>query len=274
MRAPGGHKVGTLCIAGPEPREFSRQDRDVLADLAHWVEEELASTDLSEALRARGESEQRLTAVMSTVPDGVVSFGEDGVIESINPAASRMFGLPEGFLVGERVDKLMHRLHWEELRELLYEGPNSIIGQRLEVTGRRADYSPFPLELTVGRTRVGRRTLFVGVGRDISDRRASEDALERVRMQNELLLESAGDGIVGLDRDGKVTFVNPAAAELLRRYAFEMVGKPMHEVLRAIVGGKPVTFEQATRRGRSATACRAASSACSRATTARRSPPS
>ena len=50
-----------------------------------------------------------------------------------------------------------------------------------------------------------------------------------MRLQNELLLESAGDGILGLDRDGKITFVNPAAAEMLRRYAFEMIGRPMHE---------------------------------------------
>ena len=244
IRGPGGHKVGTLCVASPEPREFSVQDRDVLADLAHWVEEELASTDLSEALRARGESEQRLSAVMSTVPDGVVSFGEDGIIESINPAAERMFGLPQGFLVGERADKLLHKLTWPELEKLLSDGPKTVLGQRLEVTGRRADYSPFPLELTVARTRVGRRTLFVAAGRDVSDRREAEDALERVRLQNELLLEWAGDGIMGLDRDGKVTFVNPAAAEMLRRYAFEMIGRPMHEVIRATADGKLITFER------------------------------
>lgn len=40
--APGGHRIGTLCVADTRPRTFSAQDRALLRDLAHWVEKELA----------------------------------------------------------------------------------------------------------------------------------------------------------------------------------------------------------------------------------------
>jgi PAS domain S-box-containing protein len=244
IRGAGGHKLGTVCVADTRPRSFGAEDRRLLGDLARWAEQELANAELGEALQARGETEQRLTAVMATVPDGVVSFNDEGIIESVNPAAERMFGLPEAFLVGERVDKLLHRLTWRELQGLVTQDSRSVLGQLIDLTGRRSDYSPFPLELTVGRTRLGRRTLFVGVGRDVTERKGAEQALERVRLQNELLLESAGEGIVGIDREGKVTFVNPAAAEILHRYAFEMVGQPLHDVIRMVVDGEVIAFER------------------------------
>lgn len=249
IRDGQGFKLGTLCIADRVPRAFPPEDAAVLRDLGRWAEQELASTDLGEALRARSESEQRLSAVMATVADGVVAFGEDGTIESVNPAAERMFGLPEGLLVGERVDKLLHLLAWDELRELLRDGPRSVIGQLMEITGRRSDYTPFPLELTVGRTRLGRRTLYVGVGRDITERRAAEDALERVRLQNELILESVNEGIVGIDRDARVTFVNPAAAELFGRYAYEMIGMRADQIAESTTepgSAEAITLESST----------------------------
>src|SRR5919106_1398809 len=55
---------------------------------------------------------------------------------------------------------------------------------------------------------------------------------EKAFAQSKLILDSAGEGIYGLDRDGKVTFINPAAASLLQWQAKEAIGKAMHQVLR------------------------------------------
>ena len=46
-----------------------------------------------------------------------------------------------------------------------------------------------------------------------------------------LILDSAGEGIYGLDCDGLTTFVNPAAARLVGYSAEELIGKSMHAVL-------------------------------------------
>ncbi|MDX2506611.1 MAG: sigma 54-interacting transcriptional regulator [Gammaproteobacteria bacterium] len=59
----------------------------------------------------------------------------------------------------------------------------------------------------------------------------SLDELIRVQHQNNLILESAGEGIYGIDSDGITTFLNPAAAKILGWKVAELLGRPMHKIL-------------------------------------------
>ncbi|NJN56274.1 MAG: GAF domain-containing protein [Leptolyngbyaceae cyanobacterium SL_5_9] len=63
------------------------------------------------------------------------------------------------------------------------------------------------------------------------ERKQARASLERLSHQNELILNSAGEGIYGLDAQGKTTFVNPAAARMLGYEVEELTGKFMHEIL-------------------------------------------
>jgi PAS domain-containing protein len=65
--------------------------------------------------------------------------------------------------------------------------------------------------------------------KDITDRRRQERELTQLHRQNQLILESAGEGIYGLDLEGNTTFVNPAAATMLGYQAEELLGVPMHD---------------------------------------------
>ena len=60
---------------------------------------------------------------------------------------------------------------------------------------------------------------------------AAEDELDHVKRQNELILEAAGEGIYGLDCEGKTTFLNPAAAHMLGFDTNTLIGQPMHALL-------------------------------------------
>ena len=55
----------------------------------------------------------------------------------------------------------------------------------------------------------------VGVSMDVTDRKRAIESLRRLNEQNELILTSAAEGIVGLDLQGNHTFVNPAPPECL-----------------------------------------------------------
>jgi diguanylate cyclase (GGDEF)-like protein/PAS domain S-box-containing protein len=70
-----------------------------------------------------------------------------------------------------------------------------------------------------------------GVWCDITDCNGFEGALERLNHQHEMILNSAGEGIFGLDSRGKVTFVNPAAVRMTGWKAVELLGRPLHDVL-------------------------------------------
>jgi PAS domain S-box-containing protein len=55
--------------------------------------------------------------------------------------------------------------------------------------------------------------------------------LERLQRRNELILNSAGEGICGLDLEGRTIFANPAAAKMVGWDVGELIGKRQHEIL-------------------------------------------
>lgn len=66
--------------------------------------------------------------------------------------------------------------------------------------------------------------------RTSEERKQSEEAVKRLSRQNELILNSAGEGIVGLDIQGNITFCNPAAARMLGYKTGELIGKHGHSI--------------------------------------------
>lgn len=58
----------------------------------------------------------------------------------------------------------------------------------------------------------------------------SRSSIERMHREYESILDSAGDGIYGLNAEGTCTFANPAAARMLGWEVHELVGKPIHDV--------------------------------------------
>ena len=65
---------------------------------------------------------------------------------------------------------------------------------------------------------------------DITERKQQEDAVEQIRHQNELILNSAGEGILGVDLQGNHTFVNPSAARMLGYEVEELIGRYSHTI--------------------------------------------
>ena len=61
--------------------------------------------------------------------------------------------------------------------------------------------------------------------------RQTDIELANLRRQHQLILNSVGEGIYGLDTQGNVTFVNPAAASLIGWEMSDLIGKSMHAIL-------------------------------------------
>lgn len=82
----------------------------------------------------------------------------------------------------------------------------------------------------VDRDADGRVRRVTGIGMDVSLRKDTEAKIARLSQWNELLLNSAGDGIIGVDLNGRCTFVNPAAATALGYTGDEIVGRNSHQL--------------------------------------------
>ncbi len=70
-----------------------------------------------------------------------------------------------------------------------------------------------------------------GLSRNITERKQAEELIERLHHQNELILNSAGEGIYGVDLNGNTTFANPAAARMIGWEPEELIGKQQHDIL-------------------------------------------
>lgn len=131
----------------------------------------------------------RLEAIIDTVLDGIITIDERGTIETINVAIERLFGYGVAELIGQNVKMLMPNSYAREhdgyLSNYLRTGTRKIIGIGREVEGLRKDGTTFPLELAVNEMRVGGTRRFVGILRDVTDRKEAEqrlrDSEERVR---------------------------------------------------------------------------------------------
>jgi two-component system, OmpR family, sensor histidine kinase VicK len=77
----------------------------------------------------------------------------------------------------------------------------------------------------------GRAPYVLGFGVDISEQVRAEGRLRTLTRQSDSILASVGDGIYGIDLDGKVTFVNAAATQMLGYKQEEMLGHVMHNLI-------------------------------------------
>ncbi|MBI4808074.1 MAG: PAS domain S-box protein [Nitrosomonadales bacterium] len=82
--------------------------------------------------------------------------------------------------------------------------------------------------MAVERSADGRAVRVTGTAMDISSRKQAESEIARLSQWNELLLNSAGEGIYGVDRNGRCTFINPAALAILGFSKEEVLGKNQH----------------------------------------------
>lgn len=80
---------------------------------------------------------------------------------------------------------------------------------------------------------------------EITERKRAAESLEQLRLHNELILNSAGEGIYGLDLHGNTTFANPASARMLGWTAEDLLGKPQHAIIHHTKPeGKPYPREE------------------------------
>lgn len=147
-----------------------------------------AGLDITSNKRAQLEIEEhaaRLNAVVETAVEGVITIDTNGIIESINPAAERLFGYTAQEVTGQNVNMLMPSPYREEhdqyMDHYLRTGEAKVIGTGREIVGLRKDSTTFPMELAISEVLLPNRRLFTGIIRDTSERRLAEKQ-ERERL--------------------------------------------------------------------------------------------
>jgi PAS domain S-box-containing protein len=77
----------------------------------------------------------------------------------------------------------------------------------------------------------GERPFIINHGMDVTEQHEAEEALHLATHQRELILDSVEDGIYGINLDGRLTFINQAAANTLGYTPRELTGRDIHEII-------------------------------------------
>jgi PAS domain S-box-containing protein len=169
--------------------------------IMHDITARLAADDLAKARATRLGS--LIDTVLDTVVDGLVIIDRKGLIQSYNKACVRLFGYATEEVLGRNVNLLMPAPyqceHDRYISAYLETGIAKIIGTGREVVGRRKDGSTFPMELAVGELPQGGTQAFVGIIRDLTERREAEKQREQLRQAQKM--EAVGLLTGGLAHD-------------------------------------------------------------------------
>ena len=193
--------------------------------LANEVRPTLPPARPEEKLRA---SEERFRAVADSAGDGIITADDTGKITYLNKAAERIFGYAAHEVVGQPIPVLMperfRESHQRGLANFLATGEARVIGNTVELAGRRKDGSEFPLELSLTSCEVGGTVVFTAIMRDITERRRAEEKFRG-------LLESAPDAMVIVGESGVIELVNAQTERLFGYARTELYGKPVEVLL-------------------------------------------
>lgn len=150
----------------------------------------------AEAQLLSGEAQYR--AIYDSAVEAIAVIDAAGYIQSVNPAATRVFGYEAEEMIGRNVKMLMPgamaHAHDGFLDRYRQTGKRAIIGIGREVEGLRKDGTVFPLDLSVAEWRSGGETFFTGTMRDITERKLAQQALAQGEARFRLTLEAVHAG--------------------------------------------------------------------------------
>jgi len=188
------------------------------------------------------EKTSHLSSVVNSLVDGLITIDNLGTVKSFNPAAERIFGYAPDEVIGRNVKMLMpepyHSEHDGYLKHFHDTGEKKVIGIGLEVEGRRKDGSTFPLDLAVNAMDLNGGSAYVGIIRDITRRKQTDEALQQAKDTAEKANAAKSEFLSSMSHELR-TPMNAILgfAQLLESHPDEPLSEEQAECVRHILKG-------------------------------------
>ncbi|HXI98208.1 MAG TPA: PAS domain S-box protein [Gemmatimonadaceae bacterium] len=177
-------------------------------------------TDPKRAEEALRQSEQRTRLIIDTALDAVISMNGSGDITDWSAQAERMFGWSRDEAIGRHMSETIvppryREAHNRGLKNFLETGDGPVLNRRIEVTGLSRDGREFPIELAISPAKVGEEWSFSAFIRDLTERKAAEEALKHGEQRYRELFEHIPVGLYQSTPHGGLIDANPAMVSML-----------------------------------------------------------
>jgi PAS domain S-box-containing protein len=186
-------EIARSVAAGNLMQEIETHSRDEIGHLMQALKEMRDS--LVDTICQVRDSEAHTSALLRTMIDGVVSIDEHRVVKTFNPAAEQIFGYQGHEIIGQNASVLFPvPATGEDMQPDYFENHyvqwrTRASGLTHEAMGRRKDGAVFPMDLAAVEMHDGEHRMYVGIMRDISERKQAEE--QKARLMSEL--ESANE---------------------------------------------------------------------------------
>lgn len=227
---PPGQELRELTLAFNKMSRALRRSHDHLEDRVARRTADLTAANgrLEREIAERKRAEGMLRGVIEASPLPMFVIDVDGVVETWNPAAERVFGWPEEEVVGRPLPIVTpsQQEEFEELRSRVLAG-ESLRGVEIRRQGRDGEMRDLVLSTAAVRDASGRIVGIMAVVDDVTDRKRMERALRESEERYRELVENQGEGIGIVDPDERFVFANPAAHEIFGVAEGDLVGRSL-----------------------------------------------
>ncbi|MDD5277633.1 MAG: EAL domain-containing protein [Methylovulum sp.] len=163
---------------------------------------------MEEKLRIR---EAQLSIITSSAKDAIIMQNEAGDITFWNEAAEKLFGYAREECIGRNLHMLLSPVRFREAHlkafpDFQQTGQGGAVGKTVELAGLRKDGSEFSLELSLSSVQVDIAWHSIGIVRDITERKQSEEKL----LLAASVFTHAREGIMIAKLDGTIIDINDA----------------------------------------------------------------
>ncbi len=203
-----------------------------LIGLSVWMGDR-AKVKLERLVTERTDELRKVVQAVEQSPLGVIITDVNGIIEHVNPTFTRVTGYTAEEVIGQNPRVLKSEETPSEQYKTLWD---TILAGKVwhsEIRNRKknGDFYWGAISIAPVADDAGNVTHFVAMTQDITEAKEVQLALQEARERTELILNSAGEGIWGLDTNGRVTLCNQAAARMLGYRIEELIGIYMHEAV-------------------------------------------
>lgn len=184
----GREMVGMIGLANREggyDEAVIETIQPVLSTIANIIDAHRTARRRDESDHILRESESRMRAILDSAMDAIITIDVSGKIESINPAAMRLFGYSEREMVGKNVSMIIPGPHRDQhqgyIEKFLETHKRKLVGIPREFNAVRKDGLIFPIEIALSDIRVNNKRLFTAILHDLSERHRAD------KMKNEFI---------------------------------------------------------------------------------------
>jgi two-component system, sensor histidine kinase and response regulator len=179
--------------------------------------------------------EKRFRDLLESAPDSMIIVDEKGIISIINAQTEKLFGYHRDELIGKEIEMVIPQRfrvdHPDKRNQFTKQAMSQPIEAKLELQGLRKNGTEFPVEVSLSPLKTDEGLLISAAVRDITERVLAEAALKESEERNRLVLENVGEGIFGVDLNGKITFINTEGCTLLGYDKKELFGEKIHDII-------------------------------------------